>query len=303
MKLRRFLAILTIVLVIMLAIVAWLLPPNEDFQAENPFWNGAKSLSSSLPASPLESLSDLAMLPPGATLILIPYLEFAPPELEELDSFVSQGGTVVLADDYGFGNQVLEYLGLKARFAGELLIDPLYYYQKKWFPRVSHLIPSPITNNIRSLVLNHATCLTDVDRSEVLALSSAVSFLDLDGLWWYNEGEPIGPLPVISRHNLGNGKIILISDASIFINSMQGIEDNHTLLQNIAATSTSEIFFDQSHLPTSNLKRTKTLLASIRNSLITPAGKAGIVVIMLSVILIPIWHKKKDEEMPGEGDY
>ena len=66
MELRRFLALLTIVLVIILAVVVWFLPPNEDFQTDNPFWNGSKDTISSLPAAPLQSLSDLPSLPQEA---------------------------------------------------------------------------------------------------------------------------------------------------------------------------------------------------------------------------------------------
>ena len=246
-----------------------------------------------LSASPLESFTDIHMLPQRATLILIPYLEFSPVELDKLKSFISQGGILVLADDYGFGNQVLEHLGLKARFSGVALIDPLYYHRQKWMPQILHFIPDPITSDIESLVLNHATCLTSVGESDALALSSTVSFLDRGGHQMYHEGDPLGPLPVISRHNLDNGKVILISDPSIFINSMQGIDDNRILIQNLVSISPGEVFFDQSHLPASNLRQTKTLLATIYSLLITPPGKAGLVLLALGITLIPVWYKKK----------
>ena len=293
MELRRFLVILSIVLVLVLTIVVWFFPSNEDFRAENPFWNGTEDISSSYSATPLESLSDLPPLPQGSTLILIPSLEFTPAELGELNSFVTKGGTLVLADDYGYGNQILEYMRLKARFSGQVLLDPLYSYKNKWFPRISHIISNPVTSNIESLVLNHATCLTDVETSDVLALSSSFSFLDLNDNQAWDEGEPTGLLPVISQHNLGGGRIILISDPSIFINSMETLESNYTLTQNIAALTTSELLIDQSHLPPSNLHQSKNLLASIREPFTTPVGAVGLVIVALTVTLIPIWYKKR----------
>jgi len=295
-ELRRFLVLLSVLLIIVLALVVWFLPPNEDFRVDNPFWNGAKSITANLSASPLESFSDIHMLPQRATLILIPYIEFSPAELDKLQSFISRGGILVLADDYGFGNQALEHLGLKARFSGAPLIDPLYYHRQKWLPQILHFIPDSITSDIESLVLNHATRLTGVGESDALALSSTVSFLDIDGHQMYNEGEPTGPLPVISRHNLDNGKVILISDPSIFINSMQSIDDNRILMQNLVTISPYGIFFDQSHLPVSNLRQTKTLLASIYSLLITPLGKAGLVLLALGITLIPVWYKRKEQE-------
>jgi len=292
-ELRRFLVILTIALLIILTGVVWFFPSNDDFQTENPFWNGTRDIISITSASPLESLSDLPPLPYGSTLILIPYLNFTPTELGELHSFVTQGGTLVLADDYGYGNQVLEYLGLKARFSGQVLLDPFSSYKNKWLPRISHIIPSAITGNTESLVLNHATCLTDVETNDVLALSSSFSFLDLNGNESRDEGEPSGPLPVISRHNLGSGQVILVSDPSMFINSMETIEDNCTFIQNIAAITTSQLLIDQSHLPLSNLHHTKNLLAYIRGRLITPVGTLGLVIVALTLTLMPIWHRRR----------
>jgi len=292
-ELRRFVVILTIALVIILTIVVWLFPSNEDFRAENPFWNGTRDISSSYPASPLASLSDLPPSPQGSTLILIPYLDFTPAELEELKNFVTQGGTLVLADDYGFGNQILEYIGFEARFSGEILLDPLFNRKNKWFPRISHLASSSVTSNTTSLILNHATCLTDVETGNALALSSVFSFLDLNGNQSWDEGEPTGPLPVISHHNLGSGKMILIADPSIFINSMETIESNYNFIQNLAAITTAELLIDQSHLPPSNLHQTKNLLAYTRDYLITPVGTLGLVILALTITLMPVWHRRR----------
>ena len=285
MELRRFLGILTIALVIMLIIAVWFFPSNEDFRVENPFWNGTRDISTSYPALPLQSLSDLPPSPQGTTLILIPYL----------NRFVTRGGRLILADDYGHGNQILEYLGLRARFSGEILLDPLVNYKNKQFPRIIHLEPSPLTSNTGSLVFNHATCLANVATANTLALSSSFSFLDLNGNQIWDEGEPTGALPVISHHNLGSGQVILVSDPSLFINSMEAIEGNDSFIQNIAAITTTSLFIDQSHLPPSELHQTKHLLAKIRDVLATPWGTSGLVILVLIVVLIPIWHKKKED--------
>ena len=295
MKLHRFILMLTIALVIILATVVWFFPSDEDFRTENPFWNGTKDISSVIPASPVKSLSELPISPQEVTFILIPYLNFTLAELEELNNFVTRGGTLVLADDYGYGNQILEHLGLKARFSGQPLLDPLINYKNKWFPQVSHLKSSPVTLNSERLVFNHATCLTDVETADALALSSSFSFLDLNGNQTWEEDEPTGPLPVISQHNLGSGQIILIADPSLFINSMQTMESNYNFIQNIAAITTSKLLIDQSHLPPSNLHQTKNLLTYMRGSLATPLGTLGLVILALTITLMPLWHKKKTE--------
>ena len=301
MELRRFLGVLAIALVIILTIVVWFFPSNEDFRTENPFWNGTRDISSSYPALPLESLSDLPSSPQGTTLILIPYLDFIPAELETLNSFVTKGGTLILADDYGYGNQILEYLGLKARFSRQTLLDPLVNYKNKNFPRIFRLKPGSLTSNVESLVFNHATCLGNVETGNTLALSSLFSFLDLNGNQTRDTDEPTGPLPVISQHNLGSGQIVLISDPSIFINSMEEMEGNDILIQNIVAAATKSLLIDQSHLPPSDLHQAKNLLAQIRSFLATPLVTLGLVILALIITLRPIWRKPGDK-YPLKGD-
>ena len=299
MELRKFLMLLSICMIIILLIVVWFFPSNDDFRSENPFWNGTKNMVSITPTSPVSTLSGLPTPPGESTLILIPYLELTPAELEELRTFITQGGTLVLADDYGFGNQILEYLGLGVRFAGSALLDPLFNYKNEWFPKISHFTPGPITNDTECIVFNHATCLTGVERNNALALSSSFSFLDINSNQVRDEDEPTGPLPVISQDSLGNGQLILISDPSIFINSMDRIEDNNNLIRNIAATAKSRLLIDQSHLPPSNLSKTKNLLAYVRDFLSAPAGKTGLVIVALTITMLPVLRRK---ERRGEGE-
>jgi hypothetical protein len=304
--LRRFLIMLGVALVIILAITVWFFPSNDDFQAENPFWNGTREMSSDFSISPLATLADLPSLPSDSTIILVPYLDFNPDELEGLYNFVTQGGTLVLADDYGYGNRVLEHMELEIRFSGETILDPLFCYKNKWLPRISSFTPSSLTSDTDSLILNHATCLINAESEDVLARSSSFSFLDLNANEVRDEAEPTGPLPVISRHNLSNGQLILISDPSLFINSMDTIEGNYALVQNIAATTTSRLLIDQSHLPPSNLDRTKSLLAATRSFLSNPAGALGLSVVVLTIVLMPVWLKKernKESLKGGDIDY
>ena len=77
---------------------------------------------------------------------------------------------------------------------------------------------------------------------------------------------------------------------------MQNIESNHTLVENIAASTTSQLFIAQSHLPTSNLQQTKTLLGSIRDPLTTPVGSVGLVILALAITLLPLWYKRVRKE-------
>jgi hypothetical protein len=293
-SIRNYLISVIAVLVVLLALGIWFYPSNGDFRAENSLWNGVKAVTTDYHIQPLDSLAMLPASPFGLSLIVIPYLDFETAELEQLRSFVSQGGRLILADDYGYGNRVLEYLGLEARFSGEMLLDPLVNYKNERLPRITRLQPDVLTTNTDNLVFNHATCLEDVSSNEVLASSSPFSFLDLNGDGTHEDNEPSGPLAVISRHRLGEGQVILIADPSIFINSMDNIEGNAALIHNIAA-SADTIYIDQSHLEQSELYVSRDWLQKARSLASTPPATAGLVIITLTASLAPVWRRKKEK--------
>jgi len=296
--LHKFLAIFTACLVIIIILVAWFLPLDEDFRMENPFWNGLKDLSSDYPVQSLKAITDLPSIPQGITLIVVPYLEFTLEELVQLDRFVSEGGRIILADDYGHGNQVLEYLEIDVRFSGDTLLDPLVNYRSQYLPKIIHFNPDPLMINLKSLGFNHATCLLNTDNASTLALSSSFSFLDQDGNGEFDEGEPAGPLPVIYRQSRGEGELILVADPSLFINSMNPIDENSGFVQNIVDSTTS-LYLDQLHLPPSDLHQAKDLLSRGREYLSEPLATAGIIALVVVVALKPIWYRKKE---PSEKD-
>ena len=273
--------------------MAWVLPLDEDFRVENPLWNGLKNIGESHTVESLEFFSELPASPRGATLIVVPYLEFTPEELTQLDRFVSDGGRVILADDYGYGNQSLEYMDSEVRFSGDVLLDPLANYKSQYLPKIIHFNPDPLTINLESLGFNHATCLLNTDNTGVLALSSSFSFLDINSDGIFNDNEPVGPLPVIYRHTRNEGEIILVADPSLFINSMNPIDENGAFIQNIVDSTTS-LYIDQSHLPPSDLHQTKDLISRGREYLTEPLVTAGLVTLAIVVTLKPVWYRKKE---------
>jgi len=293
-SLRNYLLSVIAVLMVLLALGIWFYPSNSDFRAENPLWNGVQAMATDYHIQPLDALAGLPPSPYGVSLFVIPYLDFKTAEMEQLRRFVSQGGRLILADDYGYGNRVLEYLGLRARFTGEVLLDPLVNYKNERLPRITRLQPDALTANTDNLVFNHATCLANVSGNESLALSSPFSFLDLNGNGSHEDNEPSGPLPVISRHQLGDGQVILIADPSLFINSMNAIEGNAALMRNIASGADA-LYIDQSHLEQSELYRSRSWLQKARHLASTSAGSAGLVIIALTAALVPVWHQKKEK--------
>lgn len=304
MTLHRFLALFTLVLIVATGTALWFVPEVGDFQPDNPFWNGSRALSDAVRITPLDSFSELLVSPRGVTLIVIPYRQFDAGELEALDGFVAAGGVLLLADDFGWGNQVLEHLGLGARFSGQALLDPLFHYKSRGLPRVNFVAGDPLTGGLEHLTLNYATILVGVAPDSVLAVSSSFSFLDGNGNGAADPGEPTGQQVVMSRHALGQGQVVLLADPSVFISGMMASGESLGIAENIAAASPNGLYFDRSHLGTSNLRQTKDWLRTLRELATKPPVSVALVVAIIVVTLAPVWYsgsKKRNGQLsPGK---
>ena len=279
------LAVAALIIVVSLVCI-WFSPSVQDFMAANSLWNGIRNLSSEVDASNLDSLDELPELPQGRTLVAIPHLQYEDEDLSKIRNFVIEGGSLLLMDDYGYGNSVLEYLGLDARFAGASLLDPLYCYRNQWLPKITDFSPELEENGIEVVVLNHATTLTDVGESDVIAWSSSSSFLDLDGdeSWWRDE--PRGPLPVAAKLKLGKGTVTLVSDPSIMINSMVRKDDNHSFIKYLIGPELEpgQILIERSHLPKDPRDESKIGLTNSRKILSMPYPLLGLTAVIFVVI-------------------
>lgn len=276
-----FLIALTVVLVVSLVSI-WSVSSFQDFMAGNRMWNGVRDFLRNKEVTTIESLDSITNAPPDTSLIVIPYLEFTESELLKLKDFVDQGGTLLLLDDYGYGNSILEYLGVKVRFSGEPLIDPLFCYKNQSLPRVTDFPPSITEKGVSLVVLNHATVLKNTEDAEVLALSSLTSLIDVSQTGGVSAPELTGPFPVAARVRIGNGTIILASDPSLMINSMVNRDDNSVFVTTLIELGGvgREVLFDVSHLTQTPLDVSKAVLITLRDKLSPPYASFAIVFVI-----------------------
>jgi len=279
------LAVVVLVLVISLLCI-WFYPSVQDFMASNKMWNGIRNFCSEFTADNIDSLDDLPVLPDKATLVTIPYLEYSDEELVKMRQFVDDGGTLLLMDDYGYGNSVLAYLGVGVRFTNEVLLDPLFCYKNQWMPRITDFAPKVKESGIDIITLNHATTITDTTESEAIAWSSSTSFLDINENESWDEGEPKGPFPIAVECRFGKGTLALASDPSIMINSMVGRDDNYSFIRYLTDDKgeQEEILVDYSHLTKTPLDVSRTRLIGAREALSSPYALVGITVIVFALV-------------------
>jgi hypothetical protein len=209
-----------------------LLPPSEDFQPSNPYWNGLETFFRAVNATPVDLAYD-RVAPENSILIVIgPSVNVTEPRIEALKEYLLGGGTLVLMDETGAVNPILSGLGLDVAVDGRPMQDPVFYYGSWRMPKITKVGHELGVENI---ALNLPSTLDVKGPSlKVLAYSSSFSFIDLDGDSKTSPGEPTGPFAVAAMTAYGKGRIIIFSDSSIFLNSVIGLGDNLKLLHNIA---------------------------------------------------------------------
>ncbi|MGZ4851540.1 MAG: DUF4350 domain-containing protein [Candidatus Bathyarchaeia archaeon] len=293
MKTNKLLLGLTLIIVVSMLTLIWLFPPNGDFRVENPSWNGLSTLSSKAKLTLVNTFDHLPANPKGTSLLIVPYETFSDSELSQLKNYVLNGGTLAILDDYGFGNQVLNSVGVKMRFTGVPMLDPLYNYKDKWLPKITDFSNSSIGANVSSIVFNHASSLNNTSESTVVAYSSMFSFLDVnsDGSW--NNNEPNGPFPVVAYSSLGQGVVVAVADPSLMINGMIGLDDNLQFINNVMGVQggSSAAFADQSHLPKEPLDDAKATIAVVYGAVSSSYGTLSLIAVILVLSLNSMWRK------------
>jgi hypothetical protein len=294
---RNFLLAVAAAALLLLAVIVWFYPSNEDFRAENPSWNGGSAFTDRFNMRALNGLQGLSAQSQRTVLVVVPYLPFADAELEGLRGYLSRGGTLLLMDDYGHGNEILGYLGLQARFTGESLLDPMLNFKNGQFPRVMDFPSVGTADGVGSIVLNHASSLMNVAEDQVLARSSRFSFLDLDGDSVPGEDEPAGPFPVAASLRFGEGRVLLVTDPSLLINSMEDMADNGGFVRNLlqAWCRDCPVLFDVSHIGQGPLDEARGFLSLGRQVLGSPVGRVGLVGALLALTLSPLWRRGRDD--------
>ena len=293
MTVRNMTASALAVIVVISLVSVLFYPSIQDFMRTNPFWNGLRDSSQEFNITWKDSLSGISQNPESITLIAIPYVVYSQSDLEEIETFVKHGGLLFLLDDYGYGNTLLEQMGLQARFSGRPLLDPLFCYKNQWLPRVTDFSPALAEAGIQAIVLNHGTALLGVNKDQALAWSSESSFLDLNNNGGNESDESHGPFPVAAVSRFGNGTILLLSDPSILINSMVGQDNNSSFVAYLMNNygQGRQILTDVSHLPKAPLDESKQRLSQTRERISHPYSVVTMLGIVVLLVLRP-WPRK-----------
>lgn len=224
---KTILLSLTLSIAVCLAMLA-LYPEVNDFRLGNIFWNGMSELDSILKPTVLNSYSELPAPGYNLTLLLIgPERDFTVDEAEAIARFINNGGQVILADEIGFGNTLLEKLNLTLRIDGNLVLDPLFKERNSRLPRARYISDT----HTLEIILDYASIIHGCKKP--ILQTTSYSYLDRNMNNEWDPGEEKGPFAVGCIIKLGDGELVLFSDSSLFINSIIRLGSNRDLLLNI----------------------------------------------------------------------
>lgn len=254
-------------LILLFSVSAPLLTTQSDFSIYNTGWNGCSDLAvrtyqtgKFTPNVRLSNGKEMEVVqkeinsyeiePNSSSILFIgPDQSFNGPEADYVHRFMLQGGNVLLADDFGTGNSLLNELNTTSRFIGSPVLDLSFEKQPK-FSVVFDLAEHPMTENVSSVLLNKPTAISKDANATALMKTTQGSWLDKNNNGSKDQDEDYGSYDVMTVEDYGLGKLVLLSDPSILINSMRDELDNRQLgnnLLNFITEDRESVVFDESH--------------------------------------------------------
>ena len=272
-KLKRFYALALSIgfacVFLALSLIVPVVGTTTDFSIYNAGWNGTSGLAvrtyetgKFVPTLELKgtgtsvepaiiALDRVPLDPASSSMVIIgPTKDFSDADGDYVYQFLSRGGKVLLADDFGTGNSLLAGLGTSSRFMGELVVDLAFQKKPEFAVAYEFDDSSELTNNVSLALLNYPSAVSPDADASVIASTGDGSWVDSDGDMLKDEDEPSGPFPILTVERVGKGTLVLLSDPSILINSMYDHLDNPALVDNLMAfvsEDRTDVLIDESH--------------------------------------------------------
>lgn len=298
---RAVLVGLAIAIAVTLAVAAG--TSTAAFGVYNPTWDGAADLRATASAVGTESEVVLNASRYGSVqqddtvaVVLAPEERYGETDLASIRAFVRSGGTLVVAEDFGeHSNGILQAVGADARFDGTLLRDERYNYRSPAMPVARNVSEfsnvSNVSDGTNATLAGHATLVAGVDAltlnhgtvvhpddATVLVRSSGYGYLDGNANGDLDEDERLRSYPVATVESVGEGRVVAVSDPSLFINVMLDRPGNRQFARNLVASG-DRVLLDYSHAGRLPVLAVAVLVLRQRPVLQVVLGLAGLVAV------------------------
>ena len=234
----------TVILIILLLITAAALlcqfsGTDAEYSRFNTNWNGVSDFFTSADAPCIYDYKDLNGKTNSTLLVIAPTNDFGGDELKE---YLRMGNVIIIADQSGNANAFLASVGSDIRVFPQKIRSSDWEYQDSGLFRAYMNEHTPAYwAGCSHIFVNRPAHLTG---GTSFIDTSRLSWIDINGNNAADTDEPLQVYSVASYNAVENGYVMVISDPSIFINSMQNIQykENTAVLN---ALKEQNLFIDQ----------------------------------------------------------
>ncbi|WP_424358789.1 DUF4350 domain-containing protein [Methanocella sp. MCL-LM] len=238
--------VLLAVLVVIVLLIGRFNFSEADFSMSNPAWNGMTQFSGNGTVNYLYAISDLSGVGENNTVLIVgPTLNYTPEESAQARMFAERGGTIIVMDDFGTSNTLLNYMESPITLHQAPVCDYENYYKRPSFPVIVDIKNTSVTTGVSSLVLNHPASLNISGNAIILANTSRLSWVDENANILIDGNENFNASPIIARAKYGKGEVIVVSDPDVIVNVMVDQGENSVFASNIMKKGT--VYLDISH--------------------------------------------------------
>lgn len=179
-----------------------------------------------------EPLSDNTLLDAAALVISGPFAQLQAEEVEAVARFVERGGHLAVMLHIGPPLAgLLERLDID--YSNAVLHERSNVIDKDINFRVVELTPHQLFSGVGSFSVYGGWALKSGREGAAIALTSAGSWVDLDGNRILTKGDALGPFEIVIAGSLGAGSFVVFGDDAIFQNRYLD-QDNGKLAANLA---------------------------------------------------------------------
>ncbi|WP_276282392.1 DUF4350 domain-containing protein [Halorussus caseinilyticus] len=216
-------------------------------------------------------------------VVLSPDESYRPTEVAPVVEFVARGGTLVVAADSGpHADDLLAAVGADARIDGAPVRDDRYNYRTPSLPVATNASDRRLARGVSSLALNYGT-VVEPNGATVLVNTSEYAYLDRNRNETLDPSETPERRPVATVERVGEGRVVVVSDPSVFVNAMMDRSDNRAFARNLLGTA-DRVLLDYSH--SAGVPPLVAATLALRGSPLAQIGLGA-----LALALVGVWSR------------
>jgi hypothetical protein len=260
-----------LILVVIILLAFHLSATNLEYSRYNPSWNGTSAFFGYLEDSTgyIEIQESRDILPYNASVLFLigPDGRFSGDEIRNYRSFAEKGNTIVIADDTGGSNVLLEGIGSSIRVIPGNLTSIERVYDDSTSVLAYPVIKEAAFSDNGRILLNKPGYTSG---GVPIYTTSLLSWIDLNGNGRPEPEEHLGRYTVLTSEKIGKGRVYVLSDPGIFINGMlQGGTgaDNTVVIEDFSGLG-EPVLIDQIHGGTGSSDGVIHLINFIKDSIL-----------------------------------